>query len=55
MTDSLGWRRKFGVMAPFTNTSVQSGFDVTRPRGVALRQNSIQDRVQGFGALLEKH
>jgi maleate isomerase len=34
MTDSLGWRRKFGVIAPSTNTSVQPEFDAMRPPGV---------------------
>lgn len=34
MTDSLGFRRKFGVIAPSTNTSVQPEFDSMRPYGV---------------------
>lgn len=34
MTDSLGWRMKFGVIAPSTNTSVQPEYDDLRPRGV---------------------
>lgn len=34
MADSLGWRRKFGVIAPSTNTSVQPEFDDMRPLGV---------------------
>lgn len=34
MVDSLGWRKKFGVVAPSTNTSVQPEFDDMRPRGV---------------------
>jgi maleate isomerase len=34
MTDSLGWRMKFGVVAPSTNTSVQPEYDDMRPRGV---------------------
>jgi maleate isomerase len=34
MTDSLGWRRKFGVIAPSTNTSVQPEFDSMRPVGI---------------------
>lgn len=32
--DSLGWRRKFGVIAPSTNTSVQPEYDDMRPQGV---------------------
>jgi maleate isomerase len=34
MVDSLGWRMKFGVIAPSTNTSVQPEFDAMRPIGV---------------------
>lgn len=34
MTDSLGFRAKFGVIAPSTNTSVQPEFDAMRPYGV---------------------
>lgn len=34
MTDALGWRRKFGVLVPSTNTSVQPEFDGMRPPGV---------------------
>lgn len=34
MGDALGWRRKFAVIAPSTNTSVQPEFDDMRPDGV---------------------
>jgi maleate isomerase len=34
MTDALGWRMKFGVIAPSTNTIVQPEFDAMRPPGV---------------------
>src|SRR5580700_5287511 len=34
MVDSLGWRKKFGVIAPSTNTSVQPEYDAMRPAGV---------------------
>src|SRR5262245_28087949 len=34
MVDSLGYRMKFGVIAPSTNTSVQPEYDEMRPRGV---------------------
>ena len=34
MADSIGWRRKFGVLVPSTNTSVQPEFDAMRPPGV---------------------
>ncbi len=34
MTDVLGWRRKFGVLGPSTNTIVQPDFEAMRPIGV---------------------
>ncbi len=34
MGDSLGYRAKFAVIAPSTNTSVQPEYDSMRPRGV---------------------
>jgi len=34
MVDTLGWRAKFAVLAPSTNTSVQPEYDDMRPRGV---------------------
>jgi len=34
MADSLGYRMKFGVLAPSTNTSVQPEFDGMRPAGI---------------------
>jgi maleate isomerase len=34
MVDSLGWRTKFAVIAPSTNTSVQPEYDDMRPAGV---------------------
>jgi maleate isomerase len=34
MVDALGWRMKFGVIAPSTNTVVQPELDEMRPRGV---------------------
>jgi maleate isomerase len=34
VTDSLGFRKKFGVIAPSTNTAVQPEYDAMRPRGV---------------------
>ncbi len=34
MADSLGYRCKFAVIAPSTNTSVQPEYDDMRPRGV---------------------
>src|SRR5579872_2586897 len=34
MRDVLGWRCKFGVIGPSTNTIVQPDFDMMRPPGV---------------------
>jgi maleate isomerase len=34
VTDSLGFRKKFGVVAPSTNTSVQPEYDAMQPHGV---------------------
>jgi maleate cis-trans isomerase len=34
MRDVLGWRRKFGVIGPSTNTIVQPDFEMMRPPGV---------------------
>ncbi|MCX8231334.1 MAG: hypothetical protein OTJ45_05890 [Alphaproteobacteria bacterium] len=34
MPDSLGHRRKFGVIAPSTNTSVQPEFDAMALSGI---------------------
>jgi len=42
MTDSLGWRRKFAVLIPSTNTSVQPEFDAMRPYGVTNHISRIQ-------------
>jgi len=39
--DSLGWRAKFGVLAPSTNTSVQPEFDAMRPRGVTNHHSRL--------------
>ena len=42
MTDSLGWRRKFAVLIPSTNTSVQPEFDGMRPPGVTNHVSRIR-------------
>ena len=34
MSDILGWRKKFGIVTPSTNTVVQPECDEMRPRGV---------------------
>jgi maleate isomerase len=41
MTDALGWRRKFGVLGPSTNTIVQPDFDDMRPQGVTNHYSRI--------------
>ena len=41
MRDALGWRKKFGVMAPSTNTIVQPDFDDMRPGGVTNHYSRI--------------
>jgi maleate isomerase len=42
MTDSLGWRKTFGVLVPSTNTSVQPEFDGMRPAGVTNHISRIR-------------
>ena len=52
MTDALGWRMKFGVIAPSTNTVVQPEFDMMRPRGVTnhfARIHIPNDPLRGDG------
>ncbi len=39
--DALGWRRKFGVLGPSTNTIVQPDFDDMRPPGVTNHYSRI--------------
>jgi maleate isomerase len=41
MRDVLGWRCKFGAMAPSTNTIVQPDFDDMRPPGVTNHYSRI--------------
>src|SRR3712207_3708734 len=41
MADTLGWRMKFGVLVPSTNTSVQPEYEAMRPAGVT-------NHVRGF-------
>jgi maleate isomerase len=41
MTDRLGWRMKFGVIGPSTNTVVQPDFDDMRPLGVTNHYSRI--------------
>lgn len=42
MGDSLGWRQKFAVLVPSTNTSVQPEFDAMRPAGVTNHISRIR-------------
>jgi len=42
MTDALGWRKKFAVLIPSTNTSVQPEFDGMRPSGVTNHTSRIR-------------
>jgi maleate isomerase len=41
MPDVLGWRRKFGVIGPSTNTIVQPDFEMMRPAGVTNHYSRI--------------
>jgi maleate isomerase len=41
MGDVLGWRCRFGVMGPSTNTVVQPDFDAMRPAGVTNHYSRI--------------
>jgi len=41
VTDSLGWRKKFGVLGPSTNTIVQPDFDDLRVSGVTNHYSRI--------------
>ena len=41
MRDVLGWRHRFGVMGPSTNTVVQPDFDDMRPAGVTNHYSRI--------------
>ncbi|AJP72786.1 maleate cis-trans isomerase family protein [Sphingomonas hengshuiensis] len=58
MTDSLGYRMKYAVVAPSTNTSVQPEYDDMRPRGVTnhFSRISIPDTTvtsdEGFMEML---
>ena len=41
MRDVLGWRKKFGVLGPSTNTVVQPDFEMMRPIGVTNHYSRI--------------
>ncbi|MFC9971081.1 arylmalonate decarboxylase [Spirillospora sp. NPDC127200] len=48
MTDALGWRRKFGVIAPSTNTIVEPDFYRMAVPGVTAHFSRIHIRDQGM-------
>jgi len=55
MTDSLGPRAKFGVLAPSTNTSVQPEFDAMRPWGITNHHSRLiipDSRVTGDASFM---
>ncbi len=41
MSDVLGWRHRFGVLGPSTNTVVQPDLDAMRPVGVTNHYSRI--------------
>ena len=41
MTDALGWRHRFGVLGPSTNTVVQPDMEAMRPAGVTNHYSRI--------------
>lgn len=50
MTDALGWRRKFGVLAPSTNTIVEPDFYTMRVPGVTAHFSRIHIRNQDLSS-----
>ncbi|MEU8246649.1 hypothetical protein [Nonomuraea sp. NPDC048916] len=48
MTDALGWRRKFGVIAPSTNTIVEPDFHRMTVPGVTSHFSRIPIRDQNM-------
>lgn len=48
MTDALGWRKKFGVLAPSTNTIVEPEFYDMRVPGVTAHFSRIHIRNQNL-------
>ena len=52
MTDALGWRTKFGVLGPSTNTIVQPEFDDLRVPGVTNHYSRIV--VQNANAISDE-
>lgn len=60
MTDALGWRKKFGVIAPSTNTIVEPEFYAMTVPGVTAHfsrihiRNQVMDSDDGMERLLEQ-
>ncbi len=60
MTDALGWRRKFGVIAPSTNTIVEPEFYAMTVPGVTAHfsrihiRNQVMDSDEGMQRLLDQ-
>lgn len=60
MTDALGWRRKFGVIAPSTNTIVEPDFYRMTVPGVTAHfsrihiRNQVMDSDDGMQRLLDQ-
>jgi maleate isomerase len=50
MTDALGWRKKFGVLAPSTNTIVEPEFYDMRVPGVTAHFSRIHIRDQNLSS-----
>ncbi|MBL1201958.1 MAG: arylmalonate decarboxylase [Nostoc sp. GBBB01] len=50
MTDALGWRKKFGVLAPSTNTIVEPDFHAMAVPGVTSHMSRIYIRDQDLSS-----
>ncbi|WP_118166134.1 arylmalonate decarboxylase [Nostoc sphaeroides] len=50
MTDALGWRKKFGVLVPSTNTIVEPDFHAIAVRGVTSHISRIHVRNQDLSS-----
>ncbi|OCQ99841.1 arylmalonate decarboxylase [Nostoc sp. MBR 210] len=50
MTDALGWRKKFGVLAPSTNTIVEPDFHTMAVPGVTSHTSRIHLRNQDLSS-----
>ena len=50
MTDALGWRKKFGVLVPSTNTIVEPDFHAMAVQGVTSHMSRIHIRDQDLSS-----